>query len=260
MVRLSSVDDYKVNTGFILYECNMEHPASFSATPSSPKLHLPWRHVQSIGEQVSIKNDEESLLLGNTIGHFCREAVEWQAPVLARPGDRDVRGVFATRDVDAGDVVTFFPCDVLSRDSRQQLIYSNRDDAKNSQLARLSLEAARATCGNCFVSLGAQSGERSIGGDVSPVGCSEAHFLGHMANDGGTAPPSDVRDADEIELAWTAYNVSSQAASNAELCTLGSHMALALVASRPIQAGEEVFVTYGRDCWRRKLAADRACA
>lgn len=156
------------------------------------------------------------------------------------PGDAG-DGLFATRAIQAGELITLYPGDALlywkdgNRDLQNGRICSGvvfgahiRDEERNAERVttndarRYELQASSTI--SCV-------GDPRLGADPT--------YLGHFANDGSTcASPADVKR----------YDASSKAAANADHVNLEGCQ-LATQATRSIKAGEEIFVSYGAGHW-----------
>lgn len=147
------------------------------------------------------------------------------------------RGLFASRKIAAGELVTCFPGDwVLDEDPvdggfsvtfgqhipdiRRDLQHATSSDARDYELL-LSLDGGVA---------------RVIG---DPLAVDDAAYLGHLANDCAMLlEPEGI-----FEYALSA----SQRANTNHVSVLESH--IAVVASREIEQDEELFVSYGPGYW-----------
>ena len=145
-------------------------------------------------------------------------------------------GLFASRDIEAGDLITFFPGDALlvwedgNREGDFMIFFgahipqSERDAKEISQHRVKQYELY-------------SSAEISAVGD--PARRDEPAYLGHLANDGSTcASPTDKET----------YRRDSTRAANAEPVLIES-CHFALVATRSIQTDEEILFCYGEGYW-----------
>ena len=155
-------------------------------------------------------------------------------------------GLFATRNIAEDELITLYPGDVL-------LCWP--DDNGKGEAQEIAIRLGRNTSesfatapfdfGSDAWRYGVHtSATRAICGDPSQA--SDPAYHGHFAN-----------DAVRCERAGTAgeiYIAESEAAANASLdlwSVYDNH--LALVACRPIAAGEEIFMSYGLEYWLEKL-------
>ena len=146
-------------------------------------------------------------------------------------------GLFATRSIEPGELVTFYPADALlvwedgNRAGSDMMIFfgahipqEDRDaaDIANERVRHYELYS---------------SPRISAVGD--PSRRDDPSYLGHFANDGATcASPAEVAE----------YQRASSVAANVEAILLeGCHFALRAV--RPIAAGDEVLRSYGEGYW-----------
>ena len=146
-------------------------------------------------------------------------------------------GLFASRSIEAGELVTFFPGDALlvwesgDRDNSDMMMFfgghvpqSERDASEiaNERVRHYELYS---------------SARISAVGD--PSRREDSSYLGHFANDASTC-----RSPDDID----AYRRESSSAANVEPVLLEScHFGLR--ALRPIDYGEEILFSYGEGYW-----------
>jgi hypothetical protein len=157
-------------------------------------------------------------------------------------------GLFATRRIARGEIITLYPGDAL-------LKWTSADDVEDRDGVQVLLGPHISSRERDLVSKGSGSffgqgadkarlyearfsGTHSLVGD--PGRMSDPAYLGHMLNDCFclTSPKDRAR-----------YNKESQGGANAriELGTEGCHVAV--VATKPIESGEECWLSYGEDYW-----------
>lgn len=154
-----------------------------------------------------------------------------------RPSPLHGDGLFAARDVAEGELLSFFPADAL-------LVWEGGDRKRNdcmmsfgAHVPQEERDAAR------ILDERVRDYELYISPVFSAVGDparrEDPAYLGHLANDGATcASPERVEE----------YRSEAAASANAvPVWVEGCH--LALQASRPISAGEEVLYAYGEAWW-----------
>jgi len=152
------------------------------------------------------------------------------------------RGLFASRDIAEGELITLYPCDVMLAwettvgDFRGDIgvtFGSNvRKEDQQKTADRLTTDSARAY-------------ELKIGGRHSvvadPLLVDNAAYLGHIANDASVLNSRDQASVDK-------YVKSSRIGHNAAFLVLeGAHFMT--VATRSISEGAEIFVSYGYNYW-----------
>ena len=163
-----------------------------------------------------------------------------------RPSEVHGRGIFATRDIAAGELVTLFPGDAM-------LTWPDGDLEKRvggceiKALFGQHVSNDEQTSASCFVrspsarqyELPTALPEVTLLGD--PQRDDDPAYLGHLANDGAAI-------AFEDEPSRKAYAAASAACANAAHVSLeGLHHAT--VATAPIKRGDEVLVSYGEPFW-----------
>ena len=154
---------------------------------------------------------------------------------VVKPSPVHGRGVFATRDIAAGEYLTMYPADSLVlqplgwKDGPMQHSYA--------MIGPLSVDVC-----NHYAHITRRL-DRSQGLDmVSIVGdpqkAYDRHFLGHVVNDAASLSSGASEDD---------YRTVSRSRQN---CMCNVDRACALVAVRRIVADSELFMSYGVPCWR----------
>jgi len=152
------------------------------------------------------------------------------------------RGLFASRDIEAGEIITLYPGDVIIAwgksvgdfSGKVSVLFGNHVKKEDQQAVgkRLSSNSAR-------------SYEIKIGDHHSlvadPLLANYPAYLGHIANDSAMLNSNKKASLDK-------YRIASEKGHNAAYFEMeGSH--LAQVATKSIMKGEEIFVSYGSDYW-----------
>lgn len=156
------------------------------------------------------------------------EGLALSRAALGRDGSVHGVGLFATRDIAEGELITCYPGDALIYQPTEGIIFGGHvpealadpDAVEDEWLDyTLSEDEAYAVVG-------------------IPALDDDAAYAGHFCNDGARLVDGDV----------DGYELASAAARNAKHVDLdGLHMVT--VATRRISRGEEVLVTYGEDFW-----------
>ena len=153
-------------------------------------------------------------------------------------------GLFASRDIRAGELITLYPGDALLYWKHGRQAPSSRvcsgvifgahipDDQKDA--ARVTTESARK------YEVGASSTLSCVG---DPRRDDNPAYLGHFANDGSVCSSAAYIDV---------YREATRVAANADHVTLEGCQ-LATQATRAIASGEEIFVSYGEGYWLSHL-------
>ena len=156
------------------------------------------------------------------------------------PGDSGM-GLFATRSIQAGELITLYPGDAL-------LYWADGNrDPQNGQICSGVIFGAHVSQAERDVhhvtSNSARRYELEASATISCVGDplrdSDPSYLGHFANDGSMCLA--LADAET-------YDAQSKAAANADHVSLEG-CELATQATRAIAAGEEILVSYGAGHW-----------
>jgi len=163
-------------------------------------------------------------------------------------------GLYATRDIAVGELVTLYPGDALA-------LWSSKDgeSSDNSEATVVFIVDNVAPDSDWAAGFRAQipefvnraweygvrvSAVRALIGD--PTNTGDSAYLAHMANDAGMcARPGTAAQA---------YTIASEAAANVVLESIslsGCHHAM--VATKGIAAGAEIFLSYGAGYWLSRL-------
>ena len=164
--------------------------------------------------------------------------------VEARPSDIHGTGLFATRDLEMGTLVTLYRPDLTVDDTGKALMIDEADaayfqDFQKAQAAGsrqyfvfppgVRTSAVPEDCPRFWVA-------------ANPAKAPIKGFLGHLANDGALC-------ADDGDVGR--YLAESAEKANACLVPLCIPL-MGLVLSSDVSAGDELLVTYGYDAWLRK--------
>lgn len=145
------------------------------------------------------------------------------------------RGVFAKRDIMQGELVTFYPGDVVGiylSDGKEKVL-------RKSDQSEVALRALRKRTHAYQMDVG-QASRCFICGD--PDLTEDPAYLGHMINDGSMC--SD-------KASTKRYNLETNAMQNvAQFFIDGCHVAI--VALRDISKDEELLISYGPQFWLAK--------
>ena len=161
----------------------------------------------------------------------------------ARPSDIHGTGLFATRDLEMGTLVTLYRPDLTVDDTGKALMIDEADasyfqDFQKAQAAGsrqyfvfppgVKTSAIPEPCPRFWVA-------------ANPAKAPIKGFLGHLANDGASCA-----DDGDVER----YLADSAEKANACLVPLCIPL-MGLVLAEDVSAGDELLVTYGYDAWLR---------
>ena len=154
-------------------------------------------------------------------------------PVDVRPSPIHGKGIFATRDIKRGELLSLYPPDALAF-SRPAVGNTSLQINQGNEARDAEVHAALRTHS---LLLGEPGGVR-----VRIVGlprfCEDPAYLAHMAND-----PIGYVSTKE------AYKQLAATKGNAAFVNVVCALCVAIVATRPIQAGKEVLVPYSYGYW-----------
>jgi hypothetical protein len=170
-------------------------------------------------------------------------------------------GLFATKKIPAGKIVSLYPVHCLGMDIDDDLIYisSNEEDQKHfdsdchdSSCSYLQyLMGSRPLNSADGRSSGSDDASSMIGKyplfvDINPNRTAPPGWSGHLVNDGAI-----VKENSEIGI--MEYYRESQQARNCVHIPFGPSPMIAVVTTRKVQKGEELFTTYGCSYWLQAL-------
>jgi SET domain len=168
-------------------------------------------------------------------------------------------GVFATRFIHIGELITLYPGDALLQ-WRNATDYEDRHGVAlrvllGPHLSEMERHEA-STMGTLFGRSmdAARAYEVRIADTISVVGdpqrCHDAAYLGHLLNDGACCLSNT---SSTKEAVVTAYAQQSLAAANAKIVVGTEACHVEVVAMKPIAPGQEIFLSYGASYWLSRL-------
>jgi len=161
----------------------------------------------------------------------------------ARPSDIHGTGLFATRDLEMGTLVTLYRPDLTVDDTGKALMIDEADAAYFQDFQKAQAPGSR----QYFVfppgvkTSAMPDNPPRFWVAANPAKAPIKGFLGHLANDGASCA-----DDGDVER----YLAASAEKANACLVPLCIPL-MGLVLAKDISAGEELLVTYGYDAWLR---------
>lgn len=177
-------------------------------------------------------------------GQVCRNMMVTRVKDFSRRIDRcEVRlsklhgdGLFATRDIEEGELITFFPSDAL-------LVWEGGDRAQSDVMMFFGAHVPQSDRDAAAILDRVQGYELFVTGAFSAVGDpsrrDDPAYLGHLANDGSICLSPDG--------AGNYLRESAEAANAAPVWIEGCHCGLQ--AGRRICKGDEIVFSYGEGYW-----------
>jgi hypothetical protein len=171
--------------------------------------------------------------------------------VILKPSPVHGKGVFAVRDIKAGSLLTLYPADIiqfrpkgitlekakfLTQEGGSALL-STSERIQNRIKSKTKLEKEFLKLKKYRLMISAQY---SIVGD--PTFDDNPFYLGHFINDRFTCTSSS-------EKARKLYLTLSMTKMNCRHVTIENDLHTAIVATRDLKCGEELFMSYGSDYW-----------
>jgi len=164
-------------------------------------------------------------------------------------GPGEGKGVFATRDIGEGELITLYPADaVLMWEDETHDVHKKVTCffSKHVPDADRVLQRALTKWRGCEVPC---HPTMSILGDPGRV--DDPTYVGHIANDGAMCESEEGVEQYE-RLSGEKANAQIVPLSVAETDSEGNPLVLhfALMATKPVREGEEVLVSFGADYWQ----------
>jgi SET domain-containing protein len=162
--------------------------------------------------------------------------------VEVKPSSVHGRGVFATRNIKKGELITFYPADVVvfgSKDACVTRAYIPSKRSENDAFFKTQWQD-QTYC----VSL---EGLYSIHGNPNPIYESNHDYLGHFINDGAKPTP----DPKSFQI----YETVSVLKMNCVFAQIRD-LHVAIVAHTDILKDQELFIHYGLHYWKSKFDND----
>ena len=152
--------------------------------------------------------------------------------ILRTEGAVSGYGLFATRDIRPGELISCYPGDVLMYHPTDGILFGGHvpNGIREVDLVDGWLDYSLA-----------EDEEYAVVG--IPDLNQDPAYLGHFANDGARLLGVDDGAADD-------YLAASERARNAQHVDVADGLHMVTLATRRIHLGEEIFVSYGEDYWR----------
>ena len=173
-------------------------------------------------------------------------------------------GLFATKNIKAGSIVSFYPAHTLGMeffggnddDEEKQIWVSSNDDDRNhfannppGDSPYLHATDQPIFKRNSLLSDLPQLKNAPIYLDANPNRQVDSLWVSHYINDGALVPSNDEDGIEQY------YKLSKQK-KNCVHCPIGPSPIMATVATRKIKKGEELFTSYGCIYWLGVLFPD----
>ena len=161
-------------------------------------------------------------------------------------------GLFATRDIAEGELITLYPADAAlvwddkdrSEESNVRVFFGRHVPAEKRDAAGVLSGWSEVPCHDSMSIL------------ADPRDCYDAAYMGHVANDASSCTAPEGRNV---------YERESAARSNAEIVPLDVEetdeeghpqvLHFALRANKAIKKSEEVLLSYGYGYWEKQMAS-----
>jgi len=153
-------------------------------------------------------------------------------------------GLFTARDVKAGELLTLYPGDVLAHLPSDAVVWGPHVNER--------LRCTDDDSFNALIDYGVSVDDDNYSVIGHPELNHDSSYLGHFTNDACRWLPPEFDSLPEADGDFSdeeAYEAASQSRANAMHTDLAEGLHMATVATRDIQKGEEVFVSYGADYW-----------
>ncbi len=165
----------------------------------------------------------------------------WSQFLQVRASDVHGQGVFATRSLPPGGVLTSYPCHLLSEGLAVERICEGAVDASPENLQRMADTYSYNLRGTLLIGL--------------PERHSDQRLLGHMLNDGclvdvfRDTPLDALRDRDTHARLLKLYYANVLRHCNCKFRQDALALTVCVVSTRAIAPGEELLLSYGLSYW-----------
>ena len=161
--------------------------------------------------------------------------------VEIKPSTIHGNGVFAKKDIKKGDLITFYPGDVVEYNPNgDRHIPGHITMAFSSQrfVDKFGNPKSSEYMNNDYA--------YDIGSNYTLIGCpyfmNDSNYMGHFINDG--AKSNSTEKSDEL------YNKISYIKQNCRFYNYKGDLHVAIIATKDIKPGEELFIMYGTGYWK----------
>ena len=196
---------------------------------------------------VSVPEHIKKGVLRHVRGCFRSDAQTWitEAKCEVKPSKKHGLGLFATKDIEPYELITMYPADGV----RLWL-----QDGKHTVYLEKFAGMTTDTCVDYSADVPAYKGWRiEIVGD--PAKISDPFYLGHMANDYCQMTKVEQKDI-YTNISLKGMNAFIGCVPFEACFPEGRHLwkAHGIWSTKPIKAGEEIYIHYGEDYWVSKIA------
>ncbi len=161
--------------------------------------------------------------------------------VIAKPSKIHGTGVFVKKNILTDELITFYPADFVeyspdkNRHISKHRVGVSRSARFEKSFGSIANIKARDNDYACYINPKYTIiGEKTFDNDPN--------YLGHLINDGAKS--------DSSEKSNRIYSTISSLKANCKYYNLKGGLHVAIIATRHIKEGEELFVTYGIPYWR----------
>ena len=166
--------------------------------------------------------------------------------VECKPSRTHGKGVFATRNIRRGEVITFYPADVIMIKTMFEDRQAYRFKFNDRMCRKYNVINGESTlAGFDWIDYYLLDYSNNIQFSGNPELCDDSTYLGHMCNDAAVCPPEEKDGGARVYARVVMVRV------NAEFIMDRENLIAAVVAYKDINQGEEIFVPYGPEYWYR---------
>jgi hypothetical protein len=214
--------------------------------------------VQMLGTDTSLLHEKTRGMPEATVAVLRTTRIstmeEADAPCNVQSSEIHGKGLFATKEINKGDMITMYPIDVS--------VYETKDPETSAHKALVCYSQhptpeslAPEVVGNTILENRAYAHAVAANGMPLTMALETAtkhdpSHLGHWANDAVCyAPLEEDAESDAQKQSIKEYEEESYNRSNAEHLSVARGIFVITVAKRDITVGEEITVKYGVDWW-----------
>lgn len=160
--------------------------------------------------------------------------------VIAKPSKTHGMGVFVKKNILIGELITFYPADFVeySPDKNRHIPKHRVGVSRSARFVKsfglITDSNARNNDYACYI-----NPKYTIIGEKTFV--NDPNYLGHLINDG--AKSDSTKKSNRI------YSTISSLKANCKYYNLKGGLHVAIIATKNIKEGEELFITYGIPYW-----------
>lgn len=239
-MNYAEIDDlFDIYTASSILEMNEEDKINFlnkMDKSESDKIH---KIITAIKNEIEINNNMTSTLLTlyyAQIKHRNKDVLLHQKinlemnKVEIKTSNIKGDGVFAKKDIQIGEIITFYPADMLVDKNNNISLYNNKYTLDEIKIKEMSPYMIYIDCDQVMIG--------------HPTNKDNMTYVGHMIND-GVKITKNMKTEYYREMTFQTANCTFDKI----LCMTGEVCTIAIKAIKNISKGEELHIEYGYNYW-----------